>query len=95
MSTMHVSIGAAVMAGAPVYACAPFAAEAVTTGATAASSTIKPRSGDIARIVAVDAALYVAAGVTASATTGYYVPVGGVIELGPLKDEETISGIQA
>ncbi|MBY6005386.1 hypothetical protein KUV62_15785 [Salipiger bermudensis] len=95
MSTMHVTIGEAVQAGAPVFATHPRAAEAVTTSGTAASATLFPLSGEIARISAVDAALYVSADVTASATTGYYVAVGTTIELGPLKDGSIISGIEA
>jgi hypothetical protein len=81
--------------GAPVYAARPRKAEAVTTSGTAASTTATAASGDYARIVAVDAALYVTGNGTASATNGYYVPSGTVIDIGPMAEGGTISGIEA
>lgn len=95
MSTMHVAFCAVMGGGAPVYAAKPRAAQAVTTSGTAAATTITAQGGEYARVAAVDAALYVTTGATASAATGYYVPIGGVLDLGPMLEGATVSGIEA
>ena len=95
MSTMHVTFSAAMGGSAPVYANGPAASEAVTTSGTPASSTITARSGQFARITAVDAALYVTGNGTASATNGYYVASGTFIDIGPMPQGATISGVEA
>jgi hypothetical protein len=95
MSDMHVAFGTAMGAGAPTYPRKPRATETVAMSASAASTTITATAGDYARIAAVGGALYVRVKDTAAAGDDYYLPSGGVIDIGPLKEGDTISGIDA
>ncbi len=96
MATLHVSISKArLIAGGNggeqvLYSPAPVISAALTTSASAAStstiaaatSATKEQQGKlIARCNSVDAAHYVNAGGTASATAGYYVPTGAWIDI--------------
>lgn len=67
---------------------APIVAEALTTSGTSAATTATAGTASangtlVARCSATDAAHYVVAGAapTASATNGYWVPSGGVIDI--------------
>lgn len=95
MSSMHVTFGGANGGGVPVLARRPRIAETVTTSGSSASSTAAAEDSDFARVTAVDAALYVAAGSSVSAATGYYVPSGTSVDIGPLQLGDVISGIEA
>lgn len=95
MSDMHVTFGTAMGAGAPTYPRKPRATETVAMSATAASTTITAVSGDYARVSAFGGALYVRIKDTAAAGNDYYLPDGGVIDIGPLQDGDTVSGIDA
>lgn len=94
MATAHVTFGAAMGGGAPVYAPKPKQAEALTVGGTAASTDITAESGDYASVVAVDADIYVVVGSEdASATNGYLIPVGQARDFGPCSAGDTVSAI--
>lgn len=95
MSSMHVAFGTAVGAGAATYPRRFQATQVVTTSAAAAATTATAKSGDYAFVTAVDAALYVAVGKDAAAGQDHYVAVGTTKDIGPLKDGDTVSGIEA
>ena len=95
MSSMHVAFGTAIGAGAPTYPRNVRSAEVVTTGASAASSTIEANGGDYAFVSAVDAGLYVRIGADAAAGLDHYVAPGTTKDIGPLKEGDTVSGIEA
>ena len=94
MATAHVTFGAAMGGGAPVYAPKPKQAEALTVSSTAAATDIAAESGDYASVVAVDADMYVVVGAgDASATNGYLIPAGQTRDFGPCKMGDTVSAI--
>lgn len=95
MSSMHVAFGTVMGAGAPTYPRRCRATQVVTTGLASASTTETAQSGDYAFVTAVDAALYVAVGKDAAAGQDHYVAVGTTKDIGPLKDGDTVSGIEA
>lgn len=96
MATLHVSVSRARLIASSggsaqvLYDGAPVIGEALTTSASAASTTTigtattatKEQHGKlVARCVAVDAAHYVRCGGTAAAANSYHVPSGSYIEV--------------
>lgn len=70
----------------PILAPTSVLSEEMTSSGTAADSTIASREGDVCRIVNNGAGLIwvtFAADPTAAVATGYAVPAGGTLEVGP------------
>lgn len=97
MGTIHVAFGGAMGAGAPVYPPAPRKSEAVTSSASSASTTNTANGGEYARIVSVDANVYLAVGSSPTALAsgaGMHVCLSGnTLDLGPLKDGDKVAVI--
>ena len=94
----QVEIGGAMGAGAPVYPTVPYHSERLVTTASA-QTTKAARSGDYARITAIDAALVIAVGANPTAVTSgagmRYIVANTSLDIGPLKDGDLIACIDA
>lgn len=93
MATAEITVCTAMGGGAPVYS-PPIASQTLTTSTTPADTTVSIRNGDLARILARGAEMYITVkngNSTASADPRYCIPDGGVIDIGPLKLGDVLS----
>lgn len=95
MATAEISLQTTMGAGAPVYAMAEQSQTMVTTTSSAVSTVVPNKDGLFARIVANGGALYVAISKTSDTAPRFYIPSGGVIDIGPLKTGDTINARDA
>lgn len=95
MASIHVAFGSPMASGAPVHPRKPRRSETVTSSGTSARTTGTAQGGDFAFVTAIDGAVYVEIGPSATATSSssWAVPSGGSKEFGPLKDGDQVAVI--
>jgi hypothetical protein len=93
MATAEITVIAMMGVGAPVYS-PPIASQTLATTTTPASTTVAVRDGEIVRILARGAAMYITVrngGTTSDTDPRYCIPDGAVIDIGPLKHGDVLS----
>ena len=94
MARVHVAFSTA-MFGAPIVAANPQAAETLTSGASAVTSTITAGNAHVAVVTADDGPVWVAIGRPATANTSWLVLAGQTREFGVVAPGSTISVLDA
>lgn len=93
MATAEVTVCRAMGGGNPVYS-PPIASQTLSTTTSPADTSVSIRDGDLVRVMARGAAMYVTVkngGTTASADPRYCIADGMVIDIGPLKQGDVLS----
>jgi hypothetical protein len=98
MATVYVTVGAAMGAGAPVYATAPALAEKITSSGSSQTVTgIRGTSGNYCSVTSIGGPVSIAIGQSPTAVSGkgYVIADGQTKDFGPLAENDLVAVIDA